>query len=322
MQLGVGRLARGWRGLIRCGGLIGIDGSAHISIQGGFVFGKRVSIGRHSIIQIPRDSTLRLGERVYIGREVELTPASEGEITIGNFTTVQDRCNFQGHITIGAHCLFAANVLMSSGTHHYMERPSWLIRDQDELVGARGYDPADARNLPINVADDCWIGTNCVVMRGVSLGRGCVVGANSVVTKSVPPYCVVAGAPAHLISQRLDFRPRREILASNPDDHPYFYSGFDLRQCAVSAYPQGLRASGKFQAALDCGSSRTVTLDIESKGRAILKYFRQRHSLHRGFQRVSISLENVPDSGLIEMEVSDADGSPCAVSVRRICVED
>jgi len=57
--------------------------------------------------------------------------------------------------------------------------------------------------LPITVEDDVWVGGSVVVCPGVTLGKGCVVGAGSVVTKNVEQYTVVAGNPARLL-RRID----------------------------------------------------------------------------------------------------------------------
>jgi acetyltransferase-like isoleucine patch superfamily enzyme len=53
----------------------------------------------------------------------------------------------------------------------------------------------------ISVDSDAWIGTGAVILPNVTIGEGAVVGANSVVTKSVAPYTVVGGVPAHRIKQ-------------------------------------------------------------------------------------------------------------------------
>ncbi|NRP30877.1 putative acetyltransferase [Aliiroseovarius sp. xm-v-209] len=52
------------------------------------------------------------------------------------------------------------------------------------------------------IANDVWIGANCTILPGVSIGEGAVVAAGSVVTKSVPPFTVVGGVPARVIKER------------------------------------------------------------------------------------------------------------------------
>lgn len=54
----------------------------------------------------------------------------------------------------------------------------------------------------IIVDDDVWIAANCTITKGVRLGKGCIVGANSVVIKNVEPYSIVGGVPAKVIGNR------------------------------------------------------------------------------------------------------------------------
>ncbi len=49
------------------------------------------------------------------------------------------------------------------------------------------------------IDDDTWIGTNAVIVGNVHIGKHCVIGANSVVNKDIPDYCVAVGAPARII---------------------------------------------------------------------------------------------------------------------------
>ena len=57
---------------------------------------------------------------------------------------------------------------------------------------------------PIVIEDDVWIGRRAIIMGGVTIGKGAVIGAGSVVTKDVPPYCVAAGNPAIVRKKLLD----------------------------------------------------------------------------------------------------------------------
>lgn len=67
-------------------------------------------------------------------------------------------------------------------------------------VGNQDKRPVD--DLGVIIEDDVWIGTRAIVLHGVTIGRGAVVAAGSVVTKSVPPYAIVGGVPARLIRFR------------------------------------------------------------------------------------------------------------------------
>ncbi len=66
-------------------------------------------------------------------------------------------------------------------------------------MGKKNWD--DIAIKPVHVCSRVWIGFNAIVLKGVTLGEGCVVGAGAVVTKDVPPYTVVAGNPARIIKQ-------------------------------------------------------------------------------------------------------------------------
>lgn len=54
---------------------------------------------------------------------------------------------------------------------------------------------------PIKIEDDCWISSNTLILKGVTIGQASIIGGNSVVTRSIPPFCVAAGAPAKVIKE-------------------------------------------------------------------------------------------------------------------------
>lgn len=60
----------------------------------------------------------------------------------------------------------------------------------------------DTTKTGVNIEDDVWIGANSVILPGVTIGRGAVVGAGSIVTKSIPSYAIVCGNPAKVLKYR------------------------------------------------------------------------------------------------------------------------
>jgi len=70
-----------------------------------------------------------------------------------------------------------------------------LVMDHDD----HSEDPRSGVPKPVIIEDDVWLGANCVVLKGVTIGRGALIGANSVVTKDVPAGSVAAGVPARVV---------------------------------------------------------------------------------------------------------------------------
>ncbi|WP_140368074.1 acyltransferase, partial [Vibrio parahaemolyticus] len=92
--------------------------------------------------------------------------------------------------TIGNNVMIAPNVAILSSTHSY-ERLDIPMVDQEDVFG-----------LPPVIEDDVWIGRNVVIKHGITIGKGAIVGACSLVTKDVPSYAIVGGVPAKVIKYR------------------------------------------------------------------------------------------------------------------------
>lgn len=223
---------------------------ANLEISGDFKFADNSVIAYGANIIVPNSAKLVIGNGCYIGRYAELGPG--GSIRIGDDTSLQDRSIVVGDVVIGRYCLISLNVLISSGRHYFDMKPTWLIKDQDRFVAA-DVDLADKHSRKVSIEDDCWIGVNAVIMPGVTIGKGSVVGANSVVTNDVEPYTVVAGTPARPIRKRLDFKPPTRIHYANEQDWPYFYSGFKISQPELEMYAthHGVATYDQFEVCLD-----------------------------------------------------------------------
>lgn len=89
------------------------------------------------------------------------------------------------------------------------------------------------KSADVIIGEDVWVGTRVTILPGVTLGRGCVVAANAVVTKPVPPYALVAGMPARIIGVKFslsDIERHEEALypANERFSHDELVSLFDL----------------------------------------------------------------------------------------------
>lgn len=242
---------------------LSVASNVTLNIKGSFAYGKGCGIGVGSNILVPEHASLSLGDGCYIGRYVELGPA--GHIMVGSSTSIQDRCILLGDVTIGRYCTFAPNIYISSGKHYFDLIPNWLIKDQDKMV-ASDKQLSSSHSKAVQIEDDCWLGINVVVMAGVTIGKGSVIGANSVVTRNVDPYTVVAGAPSRLVRKRLEFVPPPRISYDNPSDWPYFYSGFEISRQSQEKYSafEGMVALNDFTICLDTASGISIHVIIRS----------------------------------------------------------
>ena len=237
---------------------IRIAGGVTLDILGHFGYGDRCIIGKNAILNIPKAGKLTLGSNCYIGRYVEI--GTGNTITIGNHSSIQDRSVILGDITIGDNCLFSYNVYISSGRHYFDFKPWLSIRQQDKLVGQDKI-LAVAHSRPVVIEDDCFIGINVVIMPGITIGKGVVIGANSVVTKNVSPYSIIGGSPARLIKKRLEFYPPKKIDFAIEQDEPYFYSGFNSHNRGIV---DGIQARDFFTIFLNTQAISSVHLIIKA----------------------------------------------------------
>lgn len=114
-----------------------------------------------------------------------------GSIKIGDNVSINPYCVLYGHggLTIGDNTRIATGVTIIPANH--------LFSDCKKPIFQQGLS-----QLGINIADDVWIGANCCLLDGITIGTGAVIGAGSVVTKSVPANEVWAGNPAKKLRHR------------------------------------------------------------------------------------------------------------------------
>ncbi len=143
----------------------------HVNLKG-VVIGNNITIGRNAWIQTTKPKNSRvyvtIGHNSQIGRHVVISAIEK--------------------ITIGKNCLLAYNVSILDHDHN-LQSPLSPIES--------GLGKAEK----VIIEDECFIGAHSFILKGVHLGKHCVVGANSLVTKSFPAFSVIGGNPARLIKR-------------------------------------------------------------------------------------------------------------------------
>lgn len=119
--------------------------------------------------------------------------------------SIGDRVFFSGTIVSATEIVLGDDVMISWGvtiTDHNSHSLKFSERSQDVLNWRMGEkDWSNVKMSPVKICDKVWIGFNSIILKGVTIGEGSIVGAGSVVTKSVPPWTIVAGNPARVIRE-------------------------------------------------------------------------------------------------------------------------
>jgi acetyltransferase-like isoleucine patch superfamily enzyme len=232
--------------------------------------GENCSIDSTALLISNNGGLIRFEGNNYIGRNVEI--GSDRLISIGSNTSIQDRCVLLGDVEIGRNCLLSLNIFISSGNHHYAVKPEFYIKDQDVIV-SNSDELSKTHSKKVTIEDDCWLGINVVIMPGITVGKGSVIGSNSVVTKSVAPYSIMGGIPSILIKKRLDLKLKESIDYMTDTDLPYFYSGFftNYKDLTEERKKGGIKVREIFSVYLKGSEKSIIQLLIKKIGKGIIK---------------------------------------------------
>lgn len=133
-----------------------------------------------------------------------LSSQSCGKITFGNYSKIghgTSICAVES-ITIGDYTAIADNVHIVDNNNHPVNpeyRKFMRINGDDE---SRLWKHSDHK--PVCIGENCWIGRNVSILKGVTIGDNSVIAANSVVTKSIPANCIAAGNPAKVVKTNIE----------------------------------------------------------------------------------------------------------------------
>lgn len=153
--------------------------TARRRIKGYALVGQFASRGRDFVFDPDGNysfKTIRVGDNVNLGARPTIL-ATRSSVVIGN------------------HVMFGPGVTIRGGNHRFDILGKYIDEVTDEMKR-----PVD--DLGVVIGDDVWVGGGATILHGVTIGRGSVIAANAVVTKSIAPYSIAAGNPARIVRER------------------------------------------------------------------------------------------------------------------------
>lgn len=154
------------------------------------IIGNDVTVRQNVELRVHGKAVLQIDDRVRIDRGVRVLANNLAKVHLGENTRIGLYSVFNGGdtISIGKKCLISGHVYLQTSMHRHMA---------DKYIQDQGYDHA-----PIVLEDDVWLGAHVLILPGCTLGKGAIVGSNSVVTKDVETNTIVAGSPAKFLKLR------------------------------------------------------------------------------------------------------------------------
>jgi len=158
----------------------------------------RIGIKRNSFIKsgvnlevCSDENSIYIGEKVILdlGVSIKAHPG-KGNIIIGDFTSIGPYACLSGReISVGKNCMIASHCGIYANNHIFADTEVPMKHQGRSYKG-------------ITIEDDCWLGTGVKILDGVTVGKGSVIGAGSVILKDIPEYSVVVGVPGKIIKSR------------------------------------------------------------------------------------------------------------------------
>lgn len=132
-------------------------------------------------------SITQCGINVKIDKNVYISPY----IVIGSYVRISENCKIRKGTTIGDYSMLGPGVHIITATHNFtsIDIP---MSEQGTL------------EQPVTIGKDVWIGTNALILPGITISDHVIVAAGSIVTKDIPEYAIVAGNPAKIIKSRIE----------------------------------------------------------------------------------------------------------------------
>ncbi|MBQ4054861.1 MAG: sugar O-acetyltransferase [Clostridia bacterium] len=156
---------------------------------------------------ILREILGELNENVVLQGPITFHYGIHTKVGKNTFINFNFTCQDDGEVIIGENCDFGPNVTITTPIHPMLADERRLLRCPD------GSEKRLCYTKPVRIGNRCWICANVTILPGVTIGDGCVIGAGSVVTRSIPDNCFAAGNPCRVIRRLTE----ADSMANLPD---------------------------------------------------------------------------------------------------------
>ncbi|HCW53830.1 MAG TPA: acyltransferase [Clostridium sp.] len=143
------------------------------------------------LAKIQYGNKVEFGKRIGLLKGFNVVVEQRGKLIIGNDVFFNNYCsvNCLSSITIGNGCIFGEGVKLYDHNHEY--------KDKDVPIKQQGF-----KKGKISIGENCWIGSNVIILNNVNIGDNVVIGANCLIYKSIPSNSIVKNNSGRLISNK------------------------------------------------------------------------------------------------------------------------
>ena len=179
----------------------------------GAKLGNNVKLANKVYLHMGKDTNISIGNNVVIHSGDNLNPISSNTycsifvtdhaiLEIGDWSGISGGCIWSSErVSIGRHVNIGANCIIIDGDIHNLD---WAKRRIDRTPK----NSVPFKHGQIIIEDDVWLGANCIILKNVTIGARSIIGAGSVVSKSIPADCIAAGNPCKIIRMLKENSPQ------------------------------------------------------------------------------------------------------------------
>lgn len=152
---------------------------------------KRFSIPdkNSGVLKMMKNSTLNVSSSFDIYSGCQIAVMENAELNLGSgYINYNCKIRCYDKITIGDHVALSENLTI-------------LDSDSHEILGS-----TNNKTSPIRIGNHVWIGVNVTILKGVTIGDGCIIAAGAVVNRDIPPYCLAGGVPARVLKENVRWK--------------------------------------------------------------------------------------------------------------------